>query len=131
MVVQLPIDVVDHGLLLGVANCECTVSILPVELQLNPFFLIDVLAGVAFQLPYKIGYCLFRWYSHKYMCVIVIASDTKCIALKIVRNARHVVPNSFPKFIISQQGLSLLGAKNKVKKKLYVGCHRAIFLMNQ
>jgi hypothetical protein len=48
MVVQLPIDVVDHRFLLGMANCESAVSILPVELESDQFFLVDILAGIAF-----------------------------------------------------------------------------------
>ena len=126
MVLQLPIYVVDHRFFLGIANCESAVSILPVEIKLNQLFLIDILAGIAFQLSYKVSYCLLCRYSHENVGVIVVTSNTKCMGLKIVHNTRHVVPYRLPNSIISKQGRSLLGAENKVIKKLLVGCHSTI-----
>jgi hypothetical protein len=52
------------------------------------------------------------------------------MALKVMCNTRHVVPYRFPNSIIPKQGCSLLGAENKVIKKLLVGSHSAIFYVD-
>ena len=94
MVLLLILNVANDGIQLRMSVSECSVSFLPVEPPVNPFFLIDVVGRVRFNLPDKVRKSHRRSEANQDVDVVRRAIDCDQFLALILNNARDVLVDS-------------------------------------